>query len=83
MNTYPQPGESDSIYLLAKSAATSNYTICAMRSFLSLSCSTNFLVSGPTGESNCEDPDDHDTYTTYDPGCSNLPSETWPYSATS
>ena len=34
-------------------------------------------------ESNCEDPNDYNTYAAYDPDCPNLPSETWPYSATS
>ncbi|TAQ87051.1 hypothetical protein B7494_g4637 [Chlorociboria aeruginascens] len=56
---------SDSIYLLIKSAATTNYTICQMRSFLSPSCSTQFNVSGMargTLQSHCEDPEDTMAY---------------------
>jgi hypothetical protein len=55
----------DSIYLLAKSQAIANYTLCSVRSFLSPDCSTHYRVYGDKGGglfSNCEDPKDTQAY---------------------
>jgi hypothetical protein len=55
----------DSIYILIKSQAITNYTMCQIRSFLSPVCSTRYNVSGAnagTLETNCEDPSDRDSY---------------------
>jgi hypothetical protein len=54
-------GPSDSIYMLIKSAATTDYTMCQIRSWTSHDCSTQYNVSGTTGgnlQSHCEDPSD-------------------------
>ena len=53
--------ESDSNYILLKSSATPDYTLCQMRSWLSSDCSTQYNVSGTTGghlRSHCELPQD-------------------------
>ena len=55
----------DSNYILIKSAATPDYTLCQLRSWISPSCSTQYNVSGTTGghlESHCEDPTDKLAY---------------------
>lgn len=57
--------QSDSNYLLIKSAATTDYTMCQIRSWVSPNCSTQYNVSGTTGghlESHCEDPSDKVAY---------------------
>lgn len=57
--------ESDAIYLLGKSPAFDNYTLCEMRSWVSPNCSTHFNISGTSGASmgaHCEDPSDRDSY---------------------
>jgi hypothetical protein len=56
-------GESN--YLLLKSAATPDYTLCRIRSWTSPSCNTEYNVSGTTGghlESHCEDDSDKLAY---------------------
>ena len=56
---------SDSIYILSKSAAMANYTLCQLRSWLTPNCSTRFNVSGTTGghmEAHCEDVRDRNSY---------------------
>lgn len=53
--------QSDSNYILLKSSATSDYTLCQMRSWLSSDCSTQYNVSGTSGghlRSHCELPQD-------------------------
>ncbi|KAE9376051.1 hypothetical protein N431DRAFT_543398 [Stipitochalara longipes BDJ] len=56
---------SDSIYILIKSSAIPDYTMCQVRSFVSPACSTQYNVSG-TGQgslqSHCEDAHDPDAY---------------------
>jgi hypothetical protein len=57
--------ESDSNYVLIKSSAATNYTICQLRSWLSPNCSTQFNVSGTQGgnlESHCEKSSDKMAY---------------------
>ncbi|KAF9882408.1 hypothetical protein CkaCkLH20_00444 [Colletotrichum karsti] len=57
--------QGDAIYLLAKSAAITNYTLCEMRSWVTPKCSTHFNISGTAGahmQAHCEDPDDLDRY---------------------
>lgn len=49
--------ESDSNYLLLKSAATPDYTMCQIRGWASTSCSTSYDLSGASGGSlatNCD-----------------------------
>ncbi|KAM0154321.1 hypothetical protein ACHAQE_000825 [Botrytis cinerea] len=61
---------SDYIYILAKSNATSDYTVCEMSSFLATDCSTQYSASGTGGilENTCEDPNDGIAYDkSYDP----------------
>ena len=58
---------SDVIYMLIKAAdtVTSDYTLCELRSFLYLACSTSFNISGVSGanlQSFCEDPNDMTRY---------------------
>ncbi|KAK2600191.1 hypothetical protein QQS21_005065 [Conoideocrella luteorostrata] len=64
--------DSDSIYILAKSSAMTNYTVCQMRSWVSPKCSTNFNISGTGGvnmEAHCEDPKDENAYyRSWEPG---------------
>lgn len=61
----------DAIYVLGKSAGAANYTLCEMRSWLSITCSTQFNISGTGGsnmQSHCEDPNDANSYTrSFDP----------------
>lgn len=57
--------QSDSIYILIKSSAITNYTLCQIRSFLSPNCSTRYNVSGTaegTLSTVCEDPNDDQAY---------------------
>lgn len=57
--------QSDSNYLLIKSADTPDYTMCQLRSWLSPNCSTHFNVSGTQGghlESHCEQANDKMAY---------------------
>src|SRR5277367_4471701 len=58
--------EADSVYFMAKSPNTANYTVCSLRSFLYPNCSTQLDVSGTSGgsslQSHCEDPDDKEAY---------------------
>ncbi|KAJ0321550.1 hypothetical protein Brms1b_002574 [Colletotrichum noveboracense] len=57
--------QGDAIYLLAKSASITNYTLCEMRSWVTPNCSTHFNISGTAGshmQAHCEDPDDPDRY---------------------
>jgi hypothetical protein len=58
--------EADSVYFMAKSPFTANYTVCSLRSFLYPNCSTQLDVSGTSGgsslKSHCEDPDDKEAY---------------------
>lgn len=72
---------SDSIYILSKSAATANYTLCQLRSFLTPNCSTRFNVSGTTGGhmvAHCEDPDDVTSYVASFPRMNfSLPQPDW------
>ncbi|KAM7209173.1 hypothetical protein V8F20_000511 [Naviculisporaceae sp. PSN 640] len=56
---------SDAFYILAKSNATTDFTLCEMRSWLSPKCSTQFNISGTTGahmRAHCEDPLDDANY---------------------
>jgi hypothetical protein len=58
---------SDSLYLLIKPAnsVTTDYTVCQLRSYLNVNCSSRYTVSGLAGghlESNCEDPHDSEAY---------------------
>lgn len=56
---------SDSIYILAKSPSTTNFTVCQMRSMIYPNCSTRYNVSGITGgnlQAYCDDPSDPDAY---------------------
>jgi hypothetical protein len=85
MNTNTPSSTSDSLYLVAKSAITTNYTLCALRSFLSPNCSTRLQVSSVGGgilQSNCEDPSDQFGYSTLYPGSPNIPSSAWPIIST-
>lgn len=55
----------DSLYMLLKSAAIPDYTLCELRSWLSPNCSTQFNISGVAGahlRAHCEDPNDRDSY---------------------
>lgn len=55
----------DALYLLMKSAAIPDYTMCELRSWLSPNCSTQFNISGISGahlRAHCEDPGDEDSY---------------------
>lgn len=55
----------DALYVLLKSAAIPDYTLCELRSWLSPNCSTHFNISGISGahlRAHCEDPDDEDSY---------------------
>jgi hypothetical protein len=58
--------EADSVYFMAKSPNTANYTLCSLRSFLHPNCSTQHDVSGTSGgsslKSHCEDPNDQEAY---------------------
>ena len=75
--TVPQ---SDSLYVLIKSAAIHNYTMCQLRSFLSPTCSTHYNVSGANEGSlstNCEDPDDHQAYNRSVPNAPFISSTDW------
>jgi len=70
----------DAIYLLAKSAATADYTICQMRSWTTPDCSTQFYISGTEGgnmKAHCEDPDDENSYLPYAEGVQPLASMDW------
>jgi hypothetical protein len=71
---------SDSVYILGKSPKT-NYTLCQLRSWLSVNCSTHFDVSGTTGghmQAHCEDPDDVNSYHRSFPDVnSTLPASDW------
>ncbi|KAK3327802.1 hypothetical protein B0T19DRAFT_174293 [Cercophora scortea] len=73
--------ESDALYLLAKSNAISNYTLCELRSWLSPNCSTRFSISGTHGahmSAYCEDPNDPVSYLRSVPGApSNHTSTDW------
>lgn len=63
----------DSIYVLGKSPAMTNYTLCQLQSLLSPSCSTSFNVSGTTGghmQAHCEDQNDKDSYSSSVPDAS-------------
>ncbi|KAF4976815.1 hypothetical protein FZEAL_6556 [Fusarium zealandicum] len=56
---------SDSIYMLGKSAANKNYTLCQLRSWVSPNCSTEFNISGTAGanmKAHCEDDADENSY---------------------
>lgn len=58
---------SDSIYLLVKAEdkLTPDYTMCQIRSYLNVNCSTRYNVSGITGghlQSHCDDPNDKMSY---------------------
>ncbi len=70
----------------ASSDLTSNYTVCQLRSYLNVNCSTRYNVSGITGghlESHCEDPHDKMAYNNsvipaplnYEPDWRNVASE--------
>lgn len=55
----------DAIYLLGKSRFLDDYTLCELRSWPAITCSTRFDVSGITGMSmytHCDDPNDEDAY---------------------
>ncbi|KAI9646576.1 hypothetical protein NHQ30_004571 [Ciborinia camelliae] len=56
--------ESDFIYILAKSNATTDYTVCRMGSILAVDCSTTYSASGTGGtlETTCDDPNDEMAY---------------------
>ncbi|KAB8300070.1 hypothetical protein EYC80_000304 [Monilinia laxa] len=56
--------QSEFIYLLAKSSATTDYTVCQMSSFLAVDCSTRYSASGSGGvlENTCGDPNDETAY---------------------
>ncbi|KAF4928960.1 hypothetical protein CGCVW01_v001698 [Colletotrichum viniferum] len=65
MITNTTVNQGDAIYLLAKSASITNYTLCEMRSWVTPNCSTHFNISGTAGshmQAHCEDPDDPDRY---------------------
>lgn len=71
---------SDSIYLLAKSGAIGDYTLCELRSWLSPKCSTQFNISGIAGaqmRSHCDDPNDINAYSRSVPGIPAVPSVDW------
>ncbi|KAI8633886.1 hypothetical protein F5Y19DRAFT_256828 [Xylariaceae sp. FL1651] len=70
MITYASDNFTDSLYILAKAASISDYTLCEMRSWLTPKCSTVFNVSGTSGghmKAHCEDPDDVNAYERVDP----------------
>ncbi|KAJ6784472.1 hypothetical protein PWT90_02890 [Aphanocladium album] len=55
----------DAIYLMGKSPAIEDYTLCELRSWVSPKCSTQFNISGIAGSkmaAHCEDPDDSNSY---------------------
>ncbi|KAJ3526448.1 hypothetical protein NM208_g11182 [Fusarium decemcellulare] len=57
--------DSDSIYMLGKTAGNKNYTLCQLRSWVSPNCSTMFNISGTAGATlkpHCEDDQDEDAY---------------------
>ncbi|KAI0407713.1 hypothetical protein F4802DRAFT_595107 [Xylaria palmicola] len=56
---------SDPLYILAKSGALADYTLCELRSWVTPKCSTRFDLSGTSGgymKAHCEDPDDMNAY---------------------
>ncbi|KAI2777441.1 hypothetical protein F4815DRAFT_294982 [Daldinia loculata] len=65
MITNTSVANSESLYVLAKSNAVAEYTLCEMRSWVTPKCSTRFDVSGISGgfmRAHCEDPKDTDSY---------------------
>ncbi|KAI0012649.1 hypothetical protein F4779DRAFT_632858 [Xylariaceae sp. FL0662B] len=57
--------DSDAIYILAKSGAVADYTLCEMRSWVTTKCSTEFDLSGLSGgymKAHCEDAGDANAY---------------------
>ncbi|KAH6690316.1 hypothetical protein F5X68DRAFT_229650 [Plectosphaerella plurivora] len=55
----------DALYMLMKSQAITNYTMCELRSWLSPDCSTQFNISGIAGahlRAHCDDDNDPDSY---------------------
>ncbi|KAI0134436.1 hypothetical protein BJ170DRAFT_200100 [Xylariales sp. AK1849] len=71
---------SESIYLLAKSGAIEDYTLCQLRSWLTSKCSTQFNISGIAGaqmRAHCEDPNDDDAYAHSIPNLPDTPSMDW------
>ncbi|KAF3058166.1 hypothetical protein GL218_05874 [Daldinia childiae] len=65
MITNTSVANSESLYVLAKSNAIAEYTLCEMRSWVTPKCSTRFDVSGISGgfmRAHCEDPEDTDSY---------------------
>jgi len=77
--------ESASIYFMAKSPDTVNYTLCSLQSFLYPNCSTQLDVSGTSGgsslNSHCEDPDDKEAYSLSVPNSPISLSPDWVYYA--
>ncbi|KAI1500824.1 hypothetical protein F5X99DRAFT_385095 [Biscogniauxia marginata] len=69
---------SDAIYILAKSPAIEDYTVCELRSWVTSKCSTEFDISGIAGghmRAHCEDPNDESAYARVEPELSDLTSE--------
>ncbi|KAK3351054.1 hypothetical protein B0H65DRAFT_107185 [Neurospora tetraspora] len=57
--------KSGSVYTLVNNNATDDYTLCEIRSWLSINCSTHLNISGTTGahmSANCEDEHDLVSY---------------------
>lgn len=57
--------KSGSVYTLVNNNATEHYTLCEIRSWLSINCSTHLNISGTTGahmSANCEDEHDPVSY---------------------
>lgn len=56
---------SSSVYTLVNNIHSADYTLCEMRSYLSIKCSTHLNISGTTGahmSANCEDENDPVSY---------------------
>lgn len=62
--------QGDTIYILTKASATTDYTLCGLRSFQSPNCSTQYNVTGNSGgvlTAHCEDPNDKLRYIVSEP----------------
>ncbi|KAI0908597.1 hypothetical protein F4823DRAFT_486009 [Ustulina deusta] len=65
MVTYIATPYLESLYILAKPAALTDYAVCELRSWVTPKCSTSFNLSGTSGghmKARCEDPDDLNAY---------------------
>ncbi|KAL0465503.1 hypothetical protein QR685DRAFT_131227 [Neurospora intermedia] len=78
--------KSGSVYTLVNNNATDDYTLCEIRSWLSINCSTHLNISGTTGAHmsvNCEDEHDPVSYRKSVPGAVELDESDWKWLAQS